>query len=206
MKINLKEKFIILALSSLAVTPITALANTEYGLFVGYNLANTEHDDDRGFDIKSKNEYAIGGIFEYSINNNWSVQAEPMYIQKGSNIDVPGYGSIETTYGYLKIPVNFKRYLTSGDTRVYTTFGPYFSYLISAEQEASFIPSEAEDIKEYTNNTDYGIELGFGVKFPALSNNAFIQVKYSLGLADTDDTGLNEVKHRGFLLSLGYTF
>ena len=71
--------------------------------------------------------------------------------------------------------VSFKRYITSGDNRIYTNFGPNISHLLSVEQVAPFIPASAEDLKDYTNSIDYGISLGLGMEFPDLANNALFK-------------------------------
>jgi len=154
--------------------------------------------------------FLVGGVVEFRINDMFSIQAEPAYNQKGSDISFnPGGYQVETKnrFGYLQIPLTFKVRLELLPLTPYVTIGPNVGFLLSAKAESNFIsptPVEYDEMSNY-KKTDFAIDLGTGCEYrmsPSLIYTA--DIRYSLGIFNihnVPDGG--SVKTRGIQILLG---
>ncbi|MFT6843349.1 MAG: opacity protein-like surface antigen [Psychroserpens sp.] len=95
--------------------------------------------------------------------------------------------------------------------KLFLEFGPQLGFLLSGESKyeetyGGETTSETEDIKEFTNSIDFG--LNFGVSFD-IAENIMIAARYNLGLSniiDEEDGDDEKLQNSVFSLSLGYRF
>lgn len=107
-----------------------------FGVKVGYNLSNATVNDATG--TNSRNGYHLGGIFEYSLSENFLIQSGLHFSTKGSEVyqlNKSDYipSPIDDTHtfneSYITLPVYaaYKLNVTS-DFRIIFGVGPYFGY------------------------------------------------------------------------------
>ena len=127
-------KKVILPLALLAGIVGTAHAQTgiKYGVKGGYNLATFSGTDSHGIEYKSG--FTAGLYANLGVANNFSVQPEVLFSQKGASIDnFEGLSDtrFKTTLSYIDVPV-LLRYNT-GKTEgkgFFLELGPQASFLV----------------------------------------------------------------------------
>lgn len=214
--------------ATMLLTAMTNAQNASVGVVGGFNMANVSSDA-KGLDTKGITVFGFGGVFDYKLNKNLSLYIQPMYLQKGTKLDIPtgeeddfdffGNFEIKFKYNYIEIPIFFKYTLGSGNTKPYLMAGPTVGILSSAKitMEIVDVFSFDTDMGDAAENMDYGIGFGGGVSIPAGRNSLFIEGRYTLGLKDVfngtteemeeeDDLTLEDanVKHRGFQIMAGF--
>lgn len=154
--------------------------NFELGGNMGVNISNIAIS---GVDVDETNSktglnLAVSG--EYYFNDRWGLKAKLIYDQKGwadSFVEVPFdndpaviqiiEGDMELNY--LSIPV-MANWHFGKKRNWYLNFGLYTAFLLSAEVAGI-------DTKEGFENSDFGLALGIGVKFP-ISDKAKLFLEY----------------------------
>ena len=206
----------------------THAQNLHVGVVGGLNMANVSSDAE---DMNTQNmtAFGFGGVIDWKLNKNLALYVQPMYLQKGAKLDMAvdeeddfdlfGDFEFKFKYAYIEIPIFLKYTLGSGATKPYLMAGPTLGILSSAKvtMELVNIASFDVDIKEASENMDYGIGFGGGISFPVGGNSLFIEGRYTLGLADIfkgtteemedeDDLVLEDasVKHVGFQIMGGF--
>lgn len=197
----------------LLAQPTPASSQVHIGVIGGVSLAKTAIEPDvSAFSFSNRTGSALGGVLRFDLAGGAALQFEPMVIGKGTKVDVEGFGeTVTVTSWYLEIPAMLTVEFGSSSVHPYIMAGPTLGYLLSANQKASFIPPEEEDVKPAASNFDFGLGLGGGVRIPAGSNTVFVEGRYVLGLTNTDaDESAGDftesIKNRGILLLAGFTF
>ena len=150
--------------------------SVDFGVNVGYNGSYvTETNSNVSSDYVSG--FNAGAYVDSYFSNSWSLKVKVNYDQKGW-----GNGFLDDGNGNSVTGVNFKlNYITIpvlanwhfGRTRNwYLNFGPYVGILTGAKESTDDI-----DVKQVFNTTDFGLDLGIGVKIP-LSNKAKLFFEY----------------------------
>ncbi len=140
--------------------------NVEFGANIGYNVA---YINETG--IGDLNSPAIGGVnlaisADIKVSDWWSIKGKLIYDQKGWNdgyvVDADGatVDYVDFRLNYITIPVTANWHF-GRMKNWYLNFGPYAGFLLNATETSS-----GANIKPGFNNTDFGIALGIGVKFP----------------------------------------
>jgi hypothetical protein len=149
----------------------------------------------------------LGGIIEVRLSEILSMQVEPTYIQKGSLISF--YNGIQqvdtkTHLGYLQLPLFMKIRLPNHSVTPFAFIGPNIGILLSEKTESNLTyPVFAE----YFKNTDYAIDAGVGFEYNISPLTILtMDVRYSLGIYNIDDTNIGAVRTRGIQLLVGVLF
>ena len=188
----------------------------QIGFIAGINIANLEEEDS---DFSSLTGFGFGGVLDFALGDKFSLCLQPMYLQKGAS-EEEGEVTLEIKMTYIEIPILFKFYLGSGDTKPYLMAGPTIGINLSSDMEMSSGGMSVEvDFSNVTETLDYGLAFGGGVSFPVGTNSLlFIEAKYVLGLADIVKEGEvelggetlqvedAEVKTSGIQIMAGMTF
>ncbi len=159
------RKIYISALTVLAFAGISSAqekGTVEFGVQLGYSsvsVASSEVTADSG------GRFTFGGSADYYFSDRWSIKAKLNYDPKGWDngfyIDDEGF-EYTTDYKltYLTIPIMANWHF--GSKRAwYLHFGPYVGILMAAEETEN-----GTDVKEAFNTTDFGLDIGIGVKIP----------------------------------------
>ncbi len=184
----------------------------KYGLKGGLNIANINVSGEASPSMSSIVNVHIGAFAEFKINKKVAFQPELLYSVQGSEFDqtieVDGnFYDTNNTFklSYLNIPLMLKYYPQS---KFYFEAGPQLGLLTSAKIEVD-VPgfgSGTDDVKEFFNSVDFGMNVGFGYNF---SKNVTANARYNFGLtniADTEPGDNTKMKNSVFSLSLGYIF
>jgi len=159
-------------------------------------------------DYYNNDEIRVGlhaGVFgNYSFNESIYLQTELNYDQKGAKD-----GDYKINYDYLSVPVLFnyslgKSWKTPLRFNIYT--GPYAAFLLNAESKIDNGEiNETLDLKDNTNNTEFGWITGFGMRYPINEQSILFNVRLGLGLSAFDKND-SEPKNKYIGVSLGYEF
>lgn len=200
----------------LAFCGAVSAQSNQIGFIGGINIANLEEEDS---DFSSLTGFGFGGVLDFALGDKFSLCLQPMYLQKGAS-EEEGEVTLEIKMTYIEIPILFKFYLGSGDTKPYLMAGPTIGINLSSDMEMSRGGMSVEvDFSNVTETLDYGLAFGGGVSFPVGTNSLlFIEAKYVLGLADivkegevefggmTETIPDAEVKTNGIQIMAGMTF
>jgi len=175
---------------------LEAAGKLGFGIQGGLTLTNHWSTKEKGgnYRVESsiKNGFAGGILSTARISRLFSIEADLLYVKKGSNqtITVPGFplGDINVTYelNYLEIPLLLRTHLFPG-AKIQPTMaiGPYMGFLVSNKYvyRIAILGTTEEEIKGI-KSTDYGIVFGTGLSIPAGAVNLRIDYRYSMSFAD----------------------
>lgn len=145
----------------------------------------------------------LGGMYNYSIHENYGVGAKVLYQQAGF-----GYKNNDnyTRMHYIQVPVNMFYYFGKlGESVRPKIFGGiYAAFLTEAKEVTNDVKNS---IKSYLNGTDFGGNLGAGLNIKAKEKIWLnLDLAYQIGFLDiTKNTSTNH-KNTGFNFQVGLTF
>jgi len=155
-----------------------------FGAKAGVNFATVTGNalDDKGMHPS----FHIGGLANFFLNDNFTIQPEVLYSGKG-------FKSSDQTYkfGYIDIPVLVQYKTPSG---FFVEAGPQVGFLISAKVNST-------DIKENMKSTDFSWVGGLGYK-SAMGIGA--SARYDFGYTNVSEFGT--LKNKTIMVSVFYTF
>jgi hypothetical protein len=196
---TLKIKSLILAIALLIGVGAHA-QEFHYGINAGTNFAVQSEIADYYNNENIRTGLHVGLFGNMSLSEKFQLQAEINYDQKGGKSD-----DVTSKTDYISVPVLVKYSLGKSDNtklKFNINIGPYASYLVNAETEANDITT---DIKDNTEDFEFGAIAGFGMKYPIANNNLTFDLRLGLGLTDFDKNN-SDSKNKYIGLSLGYEF
>jgi hypothetical protein len=213
-------KLFALFLFLLAVISTESYAN-RYGVKVGLNYSDIPGKIDFN---KYKIGYCLGYINYFQITENFDIQVELQYATKGAILTLDGrteFGEMGGTFdlvyhfAYIEIPVLVKYKIGLDNSKHVGLFlGPQFSILTSAfwdiqDPENIGIEGRKRDIRDDTNNFDYGITCGLSYPFSISKLNCFVDIRYNLSLNKlwkSDESDWNWAHHQLLYSAIGINF
>ena len=160
-----------------------------------------------GLDWNTKLGCAAGIFAEVPLANNFAIQPEVLYVQKGArpsvNAKTAGYAlaidlntpaavdalenldaHVDLSMDYIEIPILFKAQLLTPKSKIRPTIfaGPEFSVLVKS-QLSVLGGLITYDTKDLVKSTDFGLVFGVGVEAGKFS----VDIRYDLGLTNTFD-------------------
>jgi hypothetical protein len=201
----------------------------KFGIRGGLNLADSNYDVNElnneiggTFNQKLLPRFSVGVLTEYNFSNNFSVQLNVLYNQKGEKFigtiveDFVGIIDVEVinTYNYISVPAFFKMEFFNSDARPYLIAGPELSYLLSAHQKFNLdimvidFDTTLVDttIKDDVQTYEWALNFGIGLEFPISSYRGFIEGRYGLGLTPFNREGEENNKNNIIYLNIGLIF
>lgn len=181
----------------------TTSQNVLYGVKAGMNLSKFSGNSNEPFaKYNGKVGFHLGGIFELSLTEKFSIQPELLYSYQGTNINS---GERVISMNNLQLPIIGKYYIVKG---LSAEAGPIFGYLLSAKYEATLTSQggrESVDISDNYKAVDIAFGLGASYK---LKSDLFFGIRYNFGLSNINDLDLknSKVRNNVFQLSAGYFF
>lgn len=175
-----------------------------YGIKAGSNFAVQSKTGDLYNNEDIKTGFNVGAFGNLSLSENFKLQTEVNYNQKGSE-----YENITNYYEYLTVPILAKvsvgkSFRTPLHFDLYA--GPYAGFLLNAETEISGSENnQTIDNKENTNDTEVGLMGGFSIIYPLNDSHIFLDFRLGLGLNDYDKNN-DELRNKYFGISLGLEF
>jgi len=181
------KKVIVLSVLMISVMAVGLNAQTsQLGIFAGINFANVdleipEYNID---DFDDKTTVEVGLLYELGLTQCLGLCFQPMYIQKGAEVDDQGV-TVGLSGSYIELPLFLKLYIGSQAIRPYFMAGPFVGYNLSANVDISLLDQSGDvDIKDYINTLDMGVGGGAGISISMDKLILFAEVKYMMGLVD----------------------
>ena len=193
----------VLTLIAAAILCMSASAQVQFGAKVGFDMTNFWGEDaEHGM----KPSYQAGLMMEYKFSPKFAIAPEVVFASQGGKfkaIDMNLFGldvSKTVTYNtnYINVPLMLKFYATLDFS---VDFGPQVGFNVYSK--ASVEDMDAIDLKEITKSVDFGLGLGGTYN---LTENAFIQARYTLGLTKVFDVDGSNEKNGNIQLAFGMKF
>ena len=196
--------FILFPLISSAQISLGVTAGANVGKFGGIEPPNASYTSRTGLNC--------GVTCAYRINNDISLTLQPMYSQRGSNIEVgedtyrDSLQIYETRIDYLIIPFFIRVDADNGFT--YFISGLEFGIPLSAELSHK---DTSKDISGSLNTIDILASIGMGLRFSLGKPDLLVEFRYYQGLVNFnsgsgEDDGtivFEDFKNSGFQLMAG---
>lgn len=208
-----KISFTIITVLSIVLSSYSQ--KVQFGTKAGLNFAEVTGDFSN---TKGRTAFHFGGTAEITITEKFSAQPELLFSSQGAKDE-----DQTLVVNYLHLPIMGKYYATE---KLSIEVGPQFGYLLSAtiddgqsntggggtidsariaSMSSAQVQRPKEDVKEFANDFDFGLNLGLGYKIDDVFH---ISARYNLGLTKGDnisDDSLN-LKNSVIQLSIGYLF
>ena len=195
----MKKVFVLIAV---AIVSMSAMAQVQFGVKAGVDATNfwgknVEH----GMNLN----YQAGLVMEYKFTPSFAIAPEVVFAAQGGKYKVFATDNfivdkVDNKFitNYINVPVMFKWYATpefSIDLGPQVGFNVYSKYKVGDENSI--------DIKDMTEKVDFGVGLGGTYN---LTDKAFVQARYTMGLTDAFKGELNEAKNGNIQLAFGMKF
>ena len=196
----MKKVFVLIAA---AIVSMSAMAQVQFGAKVGVDMTNFW-----GSDVAHgmKPSYQAGLLMEYKFNPKFAIAPEVVFASQGGKFEAIALNmtgsdiSKKVTYNtnYINVPVMFK-YYTSPTFSI--DFGPQVGFNVYSKLSIEDFDN-AYDLKDDTKGVDFGLGLGGTYN---LTNNAFVQARYTMGMTKVFDNDLDH-KNGNIQLAFGMKF
>lgn len=182
-----------------------AQAQIQFGAKVGFDLTNFwGKDTPHGM----KPSYQAGLMMEYRLDSRFAIAPEVVFASQGGKFKVGkdvfginlGKYDKDLTFNtnYINIPVMLKCYVLPDFS---VDFGPQLGFNVYSKYSIEDV-DDAIDFKDNTKTVDFGLGLGGTYN---LTENAFLQARYTMGLTKVFDGG-SDVKNGNIQIAFGYKF
>ena len=199
----MKKVFVLIAA---AIVSMSAMAQVQFGAKVGVDMTNFWGSD---VEHGMKPSYQAGLVMEYKFNPHFGIAPEVVFASQGGKTDnyvVEGVvvkGTFNTNY--INVPLMLKYYATPAFS---IDFGPQAGFNVYSKMTAKAKAGNVEakenvDLKDLTNTVDFG--LGLGATYN-LTDKAFVQARYTLGLTKVFDIEDSNEKNGNIQLAFGMKF
>lgn len=181
-------KRILLVLSVLAFSVGSTLAAPiSFGLKTGLAMSNFTGDDAKAYaqssstdtlaSLKSKANLTGGLFLSFGVGGPWSIQAEALYVRKGTTIEATHYTG-DISLDYINIPLFLKLSLlpVKGPVSPFLFFGPAVN--INARAVVDDPQVDSIDIKQYVNSADFGLVFGAGIDIKKFTLDARYEMDF----------------------------
>lgn len=184
-------KKVIFMLAAIAVS-MSAMAQTNFGVKVGFDMTNFWGSDTKHGMAPN---YQVGVLLEHKFTNKFAIAPEAVFAAQGGKFD-------HTTFNvnYINVPVMLKYYVAPEFS---IDFGPQLGINVysKATAEAAGV-KVTTDLKDGTKAVDFGV--GIGGTY-SLTENAFLQARYTLGVTNVFDGG-GDCKNGNIQVAFGWKF
>lgn len=177
----------------------TMNAQIKIGAVAGLNSSDLEADTE----IKSRNLFGIGFILQKIVNDQFSIIAEPMYLQKGGILPAKdGSPELKIKGSFIELPI-FLKYsiLNSKKFNPYLIAGPYVGLKLSMDLDGETAGvAFTADLDPVTKTFDSGLGIGVGIEIPLETSSIFLEGRYSMGLIDLHKDGTFQIRGGGLTI------
>ena len=206
-------KKVILSLAVLmgAVGAANAQTGVKYGLKGGFNGSTFSGSDSKGVEYKAG--FAAGGFLNFGLSDNFSIQPELLYSQKGASVDYDDpltntSFTSKTTLGYVDVPIMFRYNVGEDGTGFFVEAGPQGSFVIHqrsfTEDNGGKQVGSSDTSTDGLNKVVLGYVGGIGYQ---ITSGLGVGVRYTGDISQVykDDLGGN-VHNSVFQFQVGYAF
>ena len=194
----------VLVLIAAAIVCMSASAQLQFGAKVGVDATHFwGKDTPHGMQLN----YQAGLMMEYKFSPKFAIAPEVVFAAQGGKdtrkVDLVDADCTFHT-NYINVPVMLKYYVSPAFS---IDLGPQVGFNVYSKMTAKGKTTNVEakwteDLKEDTKTVDFGVGLGGTYN---LSDNAFVQARYTLGLINVFEGG-GDCKHGNIQLAFGMKF
>ena len=197
----MKKVFVLIAA---AIVSMSAMAQVQFGAKVGVDATNFwGKDAEHGM----KPSYQAGLVMEYKFNPNFAIAPEVVFASQGGKFKAVEFNmfglnvdkNVTFNTNYINVPVMFKYYTSPAFS---IDFGPQVGFNVYSKLSVEDV-DKAYDLKDSTKAVDFGVGLGGTYN---LTENAFVQARYTLGLTKVFEGEYNKEKNGNIQLAFGMKF
>jgi opacity protein-like surface antigen len=209
----MKKTILSLALLAGAAGVANAQTGIKVGLKGGFNgstFAGTDADNS-----EFKAGFAAGPYVNFGISDNFSIQPEFLYSQKGSSVDNYAYGTpstnttLKNTLGYLDVPIMFRYNIGEDGKGFFVEVGPQGSFVLhqrtfNENSSGNEIAGSRYTSTDNLNKVAIGYVGGLGYQ---ITSGLQLGVRYTGDFSSVykDNRG-PEVRNSVFQFQVGYLF
>jgi hypothetical protein len=204
----MKKVFVLIAV---AIVSMSAMAQVQFGAKVGFDLTHF-WGEDAPHGIQPN--YQVGLMLEYKFSPKFAIAPEVVFAAQGGKAtgdvyddDFDGLIKAKGTFhtNYINVPLMLKFYATPNFS---IDFGPQagfnvYSKMTASGKLANVEAKESIDLKDNTKTVDFGVALGGTYN---LTENAFVQARYTLGLTNVFDIPDSHEKNGNIQIAFGMKF
>jgi opacity protein-like surface antigen len=152
----------------------------EFGISAGYGLAYVTDNSTYGTGTGQIGGASFAVSAEHYLSESWGIKLKGIYDPKGwgNSIYTTANGSGSKTVtgvnfrlNYITVPITLN-YHFGREHEWYVNAGPYVGFLTKADEDYDYT-----NFKSNFNSTDFGADLGLGIKFP-ISDKLKIFLEY----------------------------
>ncbi|MBI4720472.1 MAG: PorT family protein [Chitinivibrionia bacterium] len=191
------------------------------GAKMGLVLSNGANMPEEWFDPSFKTGFTAGVFMNFAVTENFSLQPELLYTQKGATTNLFD-DLLEATakFDYVELPL-LARYTipVKGNLKPFVYAGPGIAFNTSSELEVGIsIFSTSFDISSITHTTDFIVLAGGGFDLGLGAGKLLIDARFQYGFTNVIQTGDFEIngstetitaddfKNYAFIFMAGYGF
>ena len=192
--------------------PVLCGAQLSLGITAGSNIGKFGGVEPRDTEYTLRAGLNVGVTFAYRLNKDISLTFQPMYSQRGSNIEVgedtrrDSMQVYEARIDFLILPLFIR--VDANNGIIYFISGLEFGIPLSAELAHD---ENSRDISGILNNVDILASIGMGLRFSIGKPDLMIEFRYYQGLVNfnsgsEEEDGniiLENFKNSGFQLMAG---
>lgn len=204
---------LMVALLIMLMTVSMSMAQTQFGATLGLNMGSFSSSNGTSETTDTKIGFGIGGVVSFPLNDMMDLKTGAVLIQKGGKESEDFFGTtIESSIDMmtLTIPIFISYNLSKEDAKPYVFGGPEIGLLLKSEVSASGGGTDITfDTKDSTAAIELAFSIGAGYSMLVSDMPAFVDVRYSLGLSNLDDSSSSSdfsLKSRGIQIFAGVYF
>ena len=192
--------------------PLLSEAQLSLGVAVGTNIGKFGGVEPPDASYNSRTGLNLGATFAWRFNKDISLTIQPMYSQRGSNIEV-GEDTRRDSLKIYEININFLILplfvrVDADNGIIYFISGLEFGFPLSAEFTTD---GKNKDITGILNNIDILASIGMGLRFSLGKPDLLVEFRYYQGLVNFNTGGgedkgniiFEDFKNSGFQLMAG---
>ena len=193
----------VFALIAMAIVCMSASAQLQFGGKVGVDATHFwGKDAPHGMQLN----YQAGLMMEYKFSPKFAIAPEVVFAAQGgkysgNGIQIGGMNfDTDVTFhtNYINVPVMLKYYVSPAFS---IDFGPQVGFNVYSKSTVKDLA--ALDMKEVTKGVDFGLGLGGTYN---LTEHAFVQARYTLGLTKVFDIEESNEKNGNIQIAFGMKF
>lgn len=212
---------IVAALCSGLAAPVAAQMGSglELGIKGGPTFSTVSVDDDEGADFSNRTAFGVGAFLRIPLGSMIAFQPELLYVGKGTKATGDDLEDVELglELNYIEIPLLIQvpfgagqgatPYLFGGASLAFETGCTFSLESEDVSLDVDCDEGDEQDLELERKKFDYGAVIGAGLRLPAGSGVFHIEGRYTLGLANLDDSGNSDdsFKNRSAAAYVGYS-
>jgi hypothetical protein len=206
----MKKTILSLALLAGAAGVANAQTGIKVGLKGGFNGSTFSGADSEGTEYKAG--FAAGPFVNFGISDNFSIQPEFLYSQKGASQDNVPFGTVnstlKTSLGYLDVPIMLRYNIGEDGKGFFVEVGPQGSFVLhrrffAEDASGNEIANSRNTSTDGLNKVVIGYVGGLGYQ---ITSGLQLGLRYTGDFSQIAKNATPNVHNSVFQFQVGYAF